>query len=254
MTFNFLDYDGLLYFKTKIQAWVNSKFALKTEIPESLPADGGDADTVNGHTIEANVPADAKFTDTIYTHPDTHPATMIVEDVSHKFVTDAEKTQYLAGYTHSTTPHAPSSAEKNIIVGIKINSIDATPDGERKVNITMPTKVSDLTNDNEFQTKTQMQQAINDALGTVTGLEFVILTDGEYNSETGVPTVAGAGGKIYLVPKAGTETANIYTEWVYINTSFEKIGDTAIDLSNYIKNSDLTPLDNGQIDEIMAAN
>ena len=32
----------------------------------TVPADGGNADTVNGHTVECDVPADAKFTDTIY--------------------------------------------------------------------------------------------------------------------------------------------------------------------------------------------
>ncbi len=41
-------------------------FAKKTDIPESLPADGGDARTVNGHTVEADVPADATFSDTRY--------------------------------------------------------------------------------------------------------------------------------------------------------------------------------------------
>lgn len=35
-------------------------------IPSSLPANGGNASTVNGHTVESNVPANAKFTDTIY--------------------------------------------------------------------------------------------------------------------------------------------------------------------------------------------
>ena len=43
---NYLDYDGLLYWKQKIQAWVSAKFALKTDIPTTLPADGGNADTV----------------------------------------------------------------------------------------------------------------------------------------------------------------------------------------------------------------
>lgn len=33
-------------------------------IPSSLPANGGNASTVNGHTVESNVPANAKFTDT----------------------------------------------------------------------------------------------------------------------------------------------------------------------------------------------
>ena len=45
--------------------------------PTSLPANGGNASTVNGHTVLSDVPANAKFTDTVYTHPSTHPASMI---------------------------------------------------------------------------------------------------------------------------------------------------------------------------------
>lgn len=33
--------------------------------------------TVNGHTVNSDVPANAKFTDTIYIHPNSHPASMI---------------------------------------------------------------------------------------------------------------------------------------------------------------------------------
>ena len=42
-----------------------------TDIPTSLPANGGNADTVNGHSVNADVPENAKFTDTVYTHPTT---------------------------------------------------------------------------------------------------------------------------------------------------------------------------------------
>ena len=42
-----------------------------SDFPSSLPANGGNASTVNGHTVDSDVPADAKFTDTIYTHPTT---------------------------------------------------------------------------------------------------------------------------------------------------------------------------------------
>lgn len=41
----------------------------KTEIPTTLPANGGNADTVNNHTVKADVPENAKFTDTVYTLP-----------------------------------------------------------------------------------------------------------------------------------------------------------------------------------------
>lgn len=41
------------------------------DFPDSLPANGGNADTVNRHNVNSDVPADAKFTDTIYIHPTT---------------------------------------------------------------------------------------------------------------------------------------------------------------------------------------
>lgn len=53
-----------------------------------------DANTVNGHTVHSDVPANAKFTDTVYAHPSFHPASMITEDGAHRFVTDEEKTEW----------------------------------------------------------------------------------------------------------------------------------------------------------------
>lgn len=38
-----------------------------TDFPTSMPANGGNSLTVNGHTVNSNVPANAKFTDTTYT-------------------------------------------------------------------------------------------------------------------------------------------------------------------------------------------
>ena len=40
-----------------------------SDTPDSLPADGGNASTVNNHTVESNVPSGAKFTDTVYSLP-----------------------------------------------------------------------------------------------------------------------------------------------------------------------------------------
>ncbi len=48
-----------------ISAALNVK-ADKSEIPTSLPANGGNAATVNSHEVNADVPANAKFTDTTY--------------------------------------------------------------------------------------------------------------------------------------------------------------------------------------------
>ena len=41
-------------------------YADLTEKPTSMTANGGNADTVNNHTVDTDVPEDAKFTDTVY--------------------------------------------------------------------------------------------------------------------------------------------------------------------------------------------
>ena len=42
-----------------------------TDFPTSMPANGGNSSTVNGHSVNIDVPSNAKFTDTVYTHPTT---------------------------------------------------------------------------------------------------------------------------------------------------------------------------------------
>lgn len=60
-------------------------------------------------------------------------------------VTTTNKSNWNSAYTHSTSAHAPSNAEKNIIVGIQKNGTDLTVDSStRKVNITVPTTAADI--------------------------------------------------------------------------------------------------------------
>lgn len=66
-------------------------------------ANSGNADTVNGLTVLTAVPSGAVFTDTVYTHPSSHPATMITEDASHRFVTDTEKITWNGKANTATT-------------------------------------------------------------------------------------------------------------------------------------------------------
>lgn len=51
---------------------------------------------VNNSRVLTDVPAEAIFTDTIYTHPSSHPATIITEDTTHRFATDTEKSYWNA--------------------------------------------------------------------------------------------------------------------------------------------------------------
>lgn len=66
--------DSAAAMNTQIQENSNDITALeggkadKTEIPTTLPANGGNAATVNGHTVKSDVPEKAKFTDTTYSN------------------------------------------------------------------------------------------------------------------------------------------------------------------------------------------
>lgn len=53
-------------------------------------------------------------------------------------VTAAQKTNWTAAYTHSTSAHAPSNAQANVIETIKVNGTALTPTS-KAVNITVPT-------------------------------------------------------------------------------------------------------------------
>ena len=92
-----------------------------------------------------------------------------------------------------------------------------------------------------YQTNTQVQQAINSALSGITGIEFSIVEQ--------LPAT-GAAGTIYLVQKTVTATGNIYTEWIYVNNKWETLGDTTVDLSDYLKKTDISALTNAEIDEV----
>ena len=62
-----------------------------------------------------------------------------------------EKENLSKAYSHSTSSHAPTDAEKNIIVGVQKNGKDLNIDGTtRKIDIIVPTKVSELENDKGF--------------------------------------------------------------------------------------------------------
>lgn len=141
-----------------------------------------------------------------------------------------------------------SGAQANVIESVKVNGTALTPNS-KAVDVTVPTKVSQLTNDSGFQnatqvnatitgkgyqTQSQVQSLINSAVGNITSIK--------YEKVSSLPTT-GSNGVIYLVSHShGTQ--DIYDEYIWISDSktFEKIGSTDIDLSAYVKKSELTAI------------
>lgn len=109
--------------------------------------------------------------------------------------------------------------------------------------VTVPTNNNELTNGAGYQTASDVESAINDAIGDITGFEFQIVEELPGTGEKGV---------IYLISNSGTGQ-NIYDEYIWTGTAFEKIGTTDVDLSGYWSKTELVAIQNNEIDTIVGA-
>ena len=136
-----------------------------------------------------------------------------------------------------------AGAEANKINTIKVNGVESKPDSSKAVNITVPTKVSALTNDSGYQTESQVSSSIATALGNITGISFRIV---DALPET------GENGIIYLIRHIHSDAGDSYDEYAWISSvnKYEKIGNTDVDLSGYIKADDLAPITTSEIDSV----
>ncbi|MBQ0113052.1 MAG: hypothetical protein KBT03_07980 [Bacteroidales bacterium] len=93
-------------------------------------------------------------------------------------------------------------------------------------------------------TKDETTAAITDAVKDITSFDYAI-PDGGVLPETGVK------GTIYLIPNSGQGT-NVYDEYIWVNGKFEMLGTTEMDLSGYVKKSDMAALTEAEIDAMFA--
>ena len=62
-------------------------------------------------------------------------------------------------------------------------------------------------------------------------LPIHICTSGEYDHSTGVPTISSPDeGTLYLVPASSATTGNLFDEWVYVDSTWEKVGSVNVDV------------------------
>ena len=78
-----------------------------------------------------------------------------------------------------------------------------------------------------------MQQAIDN----INTMKIHICTSEEYDAQTGVPTVQNPDAQTFYLVPAG-ESSNLFIEWVYVNSAWERFGSADIDLSGYATKAD----------------
>ena len=276
----YLDENGVLFYTQKLKIILDGLLAAKADASEITRIEGiidtletlvnNKVDKVTGKGLSTNDLTDAlkqyydnkqdalsagsnisiengviSATDTIY--DDTEIKADIAELESGKVdkvtgkglstedFTTAEKTK-LSGIE--------TGADVNVIESVKVNGSALTPDANKAVNVTVPTQVSDLTNDEDYQTGTEVAASIAAAIAGITSIEFRIVQE--------LPAV-GENGVIYLIQYAQTPEGNIYQEWIWIASSetYETLGSTnQIDLSNYLQKTDIIPVSNAEIETI----
>ena len=110
----------------------------------------------------------------------------------------------------------------------------------------IPTKTSDLTNDSGFITstannlinyylksETYTKSEVDNLLSAVSSLDIEVVQT--------LPTQDISTSTIYLVPKTSSTNDN-YDEYIYVSNSWEHIGSTEVDLSNYATKTEVMTL------------
>lgn len=91
--------------------------------------------------------------------------------------------------------------------------------------------VTDLVN---YYTKTQIDQKVTDLEGKISAIpKFTISVVSELPE-------SGADATLYLVKQSGSESQNMYSEYIWVNEAWEKLGEQKIDLTGYAKESWVT--------------
>lgn len=153
-------------------------------------------------------------------------------------LTAALKSNYDAAYTHSQQAHAPSNAEKNVIVGIQKNGTDLTVNSStRKVNITVPTKTSELTNDSNFATTTALNAKVDKVTGK--GLSTNDYTTAEKDKLTAIED--GANKTIVDIDLNSTSTNPVENKAIYTKfTSMQSDIDNKVPSSRTVNGKELS--------------
>ena len=194
---------------------------------EKFQTDAEVASAIAGSGYQANVIETVKVNGSIL-DVDSKKSVNVIVPTDNSVLTNGAGYQTASDVSSALTN---SGYQANVIETVKVNNVALVP-SSKTVNITVPTDNSALTNGAGYQTAKNVTDAINEAIGGLTGISFEIV-------ET-LPT-QGKTGVIYLIAHSHGTKDN-YDEYIWLekSKSYEKIGNTDVDLSNYVTKNDIT--------------
>ena len=149
----------------------------------------------------------------------------------------AESVKNALGYT-------PAKEDDVELIFGKIESKQPKGDYALKSEIpSMPSNTSQLTNDSGFITKTVNDLAnyyLKSETYTRTEIDNKLSTIPKFSIQvvSSLPTSNISSTAVYLL-KSGSESQNIYTEYIYVNNAWEYLGKQSVDLTGYALKTDV---------------
>ena len=154
MSNKLLDLNGLSYFKLQQDAYNATQYAAAGSIP-----------TVNDATltITKNNTSVGTFT--------ANASSNVTVDITVPTATSdlTNDSGFITSSDLPTVNNATLTIQKN---GTAVQTFTANASSDVTANITVPTAVSDLTNDSGYQTASDVTTAINSAISGITGISF----------------------------------------------------------------------------------
>lgn len=153
--------------------------------------------------------------------------------------------------TSGTTNHdeltgrdLPNQHPMSSIEGLGLALDKKQPVGNYALKKEIPSKTSELENDNEFITKTvsdlvnyyakqetYSREEIDNKISSIPKFSIEVVSS--------LPTANISDTTVYLVA-SGNEEDNLYTEYIYVNGVWEYLGKQTVDLTGYVKRTELS--------------
>ena len=152
----------------------------------------------------------------------------LIDDATHRTVTDAEKATWNTKQDALTFDEVPTADSVNPVKSGGIAAALADKAGKDEipdVSQFITRAVTDLVN---YYTAAAIDNKLADLNAAISAIpKFAIAV---VNS---LPTSDISTTTVYLLKTSTTETGNLFTEYIYVNNTWEALGTQTIDLSNY---------------------
>lgn len=246
MAYNFLDKAGVTWLISKFKTSLDAKQDILSDATSSVSGKMSASDKAKLDTITQGATAVTKTSDItndsgFITISSVPTASSTAPEMDGTAVVGTSTTYARADHVHPTdTTRAAASAVTTLqnTVNNKVDKVSGMGLSTNDYTTAEKTKLAGLENYDDSE--------IRSLISSLSGIEFKIVES--------LPTT-GKIGIIYLVAHShGTNDS--YDEYVWLEESskFEKIGNTDVDLSDYVKSSDLVAITTTELSAIWTEN